>query len=154
MNAREAMIYAARDGLKVRKVDWPKGVFVQFMEDGSIKGHPLGYGNVFSLEEEWEIYQEPPKEYTFLELFDVLKEDEYATFDGWRFVFVKGHDGLSCEDPSGEIAGFHIARREIEAKYIIKKKPSQPVKEKEGFSKCRCGNFPFGMCSCPEVLGA
>lgn len=133
MNAKEAMDHAIGGG-KLACKGWPKSYFVHFSEsgrlvdsDGDLYNFPINVGN-------WEAYQEPPKEYTFLELFDVLKEDEYATFEDWPYAFTKSNSGLICKHPSGKIAFYSITKMEVEAKYIIKKKPSQPVKEKEGLN--------------------
>lgn len=138
MNAREAMSHAAGGG-KLSCKGWPKSYFVHFNSngrlvdsDGDLYNFPINANN-------WEVYQEPPKGFTFLELFDVLKEDEYAETiepNGIAFLITIGRELKQVLGHTlGKMYGDNqFNKSQFVQKYIIKKKPSQPVKEKEGLN--------------------
>lgn len=142
MNAREAMGHAIGGG-KLTRLGWPMGYFVHFDNTGKLVDSS-GYVYGFPINYKWEIYHEPPKEYTFLELFDVLKGDEYAHQIGvGTYVFIKSAASLQQVSLDHGFCTFtydnQFEKSQFTGKYIIKKKPSPPVKEKEG---CTCLGVP------------
>lgn len=68
-------IKAMEEGKKVRSIEWPREEYVFLSKSGHIKNEENIDSNLYSdsPSQEWEIYQEPEKTYTFHQALKLLK---------------------------------------------------------------------------------
>lgn len=125
LTAKEAMKLAL-EGAKVRKSGWCKWDYVYFNQRGDLVNQN-GDTFEFCAFGKWEIFKEPVKEYKFIELFDVLKDEEYALGKNGAFVIKEEEFLKFVSRDLMEFSGCElVSRGDIETAYIILKKGDSP----------------------------
>ncbi len=84
----EAMIEMQEFGKKIKRSDFRDGQYIS-IADGFVECGLLTTDFLFCCQFEWEIYEEPSKEYTFSEIIPLLKNGKKFKRKMWekRFLF-------------------------------------------------------------------